>query len=159
MVAGFGKKGSDDSESPMPTVDQPPIQLSAVEIDAVIAFLQQKDGNPVSVALPSGDAAPALETGESSAAPPALAQNAEEAIAKFGCAACHAVLQSESPVGPSLKDVGKRLSVDQIRSSIVDPKAEIAPGFPPIMPEFPNMALAELNLVVQFLAQQDGKQP
>ena len=91
------------------------------------------------------------------AAPPALAQSAEEAIAKFGCAACHAVLQSQSPVGPSLKDVGSRLSLEQIRTSIVDPKAEISPGFPPIMPEFPNMALAELNLMVQFLAQQDGK--
>ena len=61
-------------------------------------------------------------------------------------------------MGPSLRDVGKRLSVEQIRTSIVDPKAEIAPGFPPIMPEFPNMALAELNLVVQFLAQQDGSE-
>lgn len=158
VVEGFGKKVTNDTESPMPAVDQPPIQLSAVEMDAIIAFMQQKDGNPVTVALPSGDDAPAVESGEGAATPPALAQNAEEALAKFGCAACHSVLQSESPVGPSLRDVGKRLSVEQIRTSIVDPKAEIAPGFPPIMPEFPNMALAELNLVVQFLAQQDGSE-
>lgn len=158
VVEGFGKKGSNDSESPMPAVDQPPIQLSAIEIDAIIAFLQRKDGNAVTVALPSGDAAPAVEA-EGAAAPPALAQNAEEAIAKFGCTACHAVLDSESPVGPSLKDVGKRLDAVQIRSSIIDPGAEIAQGFPPIMPEFPNMALAELELVVEYLAQQTGSQP
>ena len=159
VVAGFGKKGSNDSESPMPAVVQPPIQLSQVEVNAIIAFMQQKDGNPVTVALPTGDDAPAAVPEGDSSAPPALAQSAEEALAKFGCVACHSVLQSESPVGPSLKDVGKRLSVAQIRTSIVDPKAEIADGFPPIMPEFPNMALAELNLVVQFLAQQDGQQP
>ncbi len=159
VVAGFGKKGSNDTESPMPAVDQPPIQLSPAEIDAVIAYMQQKDGNPVTVALPSGDDAPAVESGDDASAPPALAQTAEEALAKFGCGACHSVLQSESPVGPSLKDVGKRLSLDQIRTSIVDPKAEIASGFPPIMPEFPNMALAELDLMVRFLAQQNGSQP
>ncbi len=158
VVEGFGKKGSNDTESPMPAVNQPPIQLSDIETDAIIAFLQQKDGNPVTVALPSADAAPAVEA-ENTAAAPALAQNAEEAIAKFGCAACHAILGSESPVGPSLKDVGQRLQPDQIRISIIDPKAEIAQGFPPIMPEFPNMALAELEMVVQYLSQQTGAQP
>ena len=158
VVAGFGKKGSNDSESPMPAVDQPPIQLSEIEIDAIIAFLQRKDGNAVTVALPTADVAPAAAD-ETSAAPPALAQNAEEAIAKFGCAACHAILQSESPVGPNLKDVGKRLDAAQIRSSIIEPKAVIAQGFPPIMPEFPNMALAELELMVDYLVQQTGSQP
>ena len=157
VVEGFGKKGSNDTESPMPAVDQPPIQLSAIEIDAIIAFLQHTDGNEVTVALPSADAAPAAES--EATAPPALAQNAEEAIAKFGCAACHAILDSQSPVGPSLKDVGQRLDTAQIRSSIIDPQAEIAQGFPPIMPEFPNMALAELELMVDYLAQQKGSQP
>ena len=157
VVEGFGKKGSNDTESPMPAVNQPPIQLSDIEIDAIIAFLQHKDGNTVTVALPSADAAPAVENEATS--PPALAQNAEEVIAKFGCAACHAILDSQSPVGPSLKDVGQRLDTVQIRNSIIDPKAEIAQGFPPIMPEFPNMALAELELMVDFLAQQKDSQP
>ena len=158
VVAGFGKKGSNDTESPMPSVDQPPIQLSSIEMDAIVAFLQHKDSNEVTVALPSADAAPAAED-QGAVAPPVLAQNAEQAIAKFGCAACHAILDSESPVGPSLKDVGTRLDAAQIRSSIIEPKAEIAEGFPPIMPEFPNMALAELELVVEYLMQQTGSQP
>ena len=157
VVTGFGKKGSNDTESPMPVVDQPPIQLSELEIDAIIAFMQNKDGNPVTVALPT--AAPTADKDtEVVAERPALAQTPEEVIAKFGCAACHTVLATESPVGPNLNDVGKRLQLDQIRNSIVDPQAVIAEGFPPIMPPFPTMALAELELISGFLAQQTGAQ-
>jgi len=153
VVKGFGKKGSDDTESPMPAVDQPPIQLSEVEIGAIIAYLQKKDGNPVTVALPK--AAPAAEKdAQPEQAKPA--QTPEAVIAKFGCAACHSVLQTQSQVGPNLTDVGKRLKIDQIRSSIIDPKAVIAKGYPPIMPEFPGMTLTELDLLVRFLAQQTG---
>ena len=158
VVEGFGKKGSNDTESPMPAVDQPPIQLSVLEVDAVIAFMQKKDGNPVTVALPT--AAPEEDKDDKEAADkPALAQTPEEVIAKFGCAACHSVLSTESVVGPSLNDVGKRLPLDQIRNSIVDPKAVIAEGFPPIMPNFPTMALAELEMISGFLASQTGDQP
>lgn len=155
VVKGFGKKGSNDAESPMPAVDQAPIQLSEVEIGAVIAYLQKKDGNPVTVALPAATPA-AQKKEEAPGAKPAPAKSPEEVIAKFGCAACHSVLKTESAVGPNLNDVGKRLKIDQIRASIVDPKAEIAKGFPPIMPEFPAMAVAELELIVRFLAQQTG---
>ena len=157
VVTGFGKKGSNDTESPMPAVQQPPIQLSELEIDAVIAFLQQKDGNTVTVALPTE--ASVVEKGDDAAATPALAESPEAAIAKFGCSACHTVLGTESVVGPNLNDVGKRLDLAQIRNSIVDPQAEIATGFPPIMPQFPNMALAELEMLAGFLAQQTGAQP
>jgi mono/diheme cytochrome c family protein len=157
VVKGFGKKGSNDSESPMPAVDQAPIQLSGVEIGAIVAYLQKKDGNPVTVALPTeAVAAPGKE--DAAGAKPALAQSPEEAIAKFGCAACHSVLKTEAAIGPSLKDVGKRLKIEQIRNSIVDPKAEIAKGYPPIMPDFPAMTLSELEMIVQFLTKQTGTQ-
>lgn len=154
VVKGFGKKGTDDTESPMPAVNQPPIGLSELEIGAIVAYLQKKDGHPITVALPKE--APAAETKAEKAAAPAPAQTAEAALAKFGCAACHSVLGTQSPVGPNLTDVGKRLSVEQIRASIADPKAVIAEGFPPIMPEFPHMTLTELELLVRFLAQQKG---
>ncbi|MFZ2651026.1 MAG: c-type cytochrome [Burkholderiaceae bacterium] len=157
VVKGFGKKGSNDTESPMPAIDQAPTELSEVEISAVIAYLQHKDGNPVTVALPKDAAAPPAELKDpAEAAKPAVAQTAEEAIAKFGCAACHSVLKTESSIGPSLNDVGKRLKTAQIRNSIVDPKAEIAKGYPPIMPDFPTMTIAELELLVRFLAKQNG---
>lgn len=155
VVKGFGKKGTDDTESPMPAVDQPPIQLSEIEIGAIIAYMQNKDGNTVTVALPR--AAPAAgKKAEGGGAQPAPAQSAEAVIAKFGCAACHDVLATRSPIGPSLTDVGKRLRVEQIRNSIIDPKAVIAEGFPPVMPDFPAMTLTELDLLVRFLEQQKG---
>lgn len=157
VVKGFGKKGTNDTESPMPAVDQAPIQLSEVEINAIIAYLQKKDGNPVTVALPKASAAGKKD--EATGAKPAQAQSPEEVIAKFGCAACHSILKTQSAIGPDLNDVGKRMKIDQIRASITDPKAEIAKGFPPIMPEFPTMTVTELEMVVKFLAKQTATQP
>ncbi len=158
VVKGFGKKGTNDTESPMPAVDKPPIQLSGVAISAIVAYLQNKDGNPVTVTLPT--AAPADDKkDETTEAKPAVAQSPEEVIAKFGCAACHTILKTQSVIGPPLNDVGKRLKIEQIRVSIIDPKAEIASGYPPIMPEFPAMTIKELEMVVQFLVKQTETQP
>lgn len=155
VVKGFGKKGSNDTESPMPAVDQPPIQLSKVGISAIVAYMQKKDGNPVTVALPT--ASPESDnTDETAEAKPAPPKSPEEVIAKYGCAACHSILKTQSAIGPSLNDVGKRLKIDRIRTSIVDPKAEIASGFPPIMPIFPAMTIMELEMLVRFLVQQTG---
>ena len=161
VVKGFGKKGSDDTESPMPAVDKPPTQLSDVEISAIIAFLQAKDGNPVTVALPTQTPASLVATDDKTEpAKPMLAQNAEEAIAKYACAACHAVLDTEAAIGPSLNDVGKRLTIDQIRDSVIAPNAVIAEGYPPVMPDLSgSMVVRELELIVGFLAEQTGDKP
>lgn len=161
VVRGFGKKGSDDTESPMPAVDKPPIQLSDVEISAIIAYLQAKDGNPVTVALPAQTPASLLAVDEKTEpAKPMLAENAEEAIAKYACAACHAVLDTEAAIGPSLNDVGKRLTTDQIRNSVIAPNAVIAEGYAPVMPDLSGkMVVKELELIVRFLAEQTGDQP
>ncbi|MCW8883622.1 MAG: hypothetical protein OQK12_00035 [Motiliproteus sp.] len=156
VVAGFGKKGSNDTESPMPAVDKKPIELSAVQIDAIIAFLQSKDGNEVTVALPTEAAVEDSEPTGTVAATPAVAAAAtvEEAIAKYGCSACHSVYDTESPVGPDLRDVGSRLGEEEIRQSIIDPAAVIAEGFPAIMPAnfAERMTVKELGLLVQGLA-------
>ncbi len=161
VVRGFGKKGSDDTESPMSAIDKPPIQLSDVEISAIIAFLQAKDGNPVTVALPAQTPASLVAADEKTEpTKPMLAQNAEEAIAKYACAACHAVLDTEAAIGPSLNDVGKRLTIDQIRDSVIAPNAVIVEGYPPVMPDLSGtMVVKELELIVRFLAEQTGDQP
>lgn len=158
VVKGFGKKGTNDTESPMPAVDKPPIQLSELAIGAVIAYLQQKDGNPVTVALPTAtpESDKIDETVDASPAPP---ESPQEVMAKYGCAACHSILETQSVIGPNLNGVGKRLNIDEIRTSIIDPKAVIANGFPPIMPNFPAMTVAELEMVAQFLVKQVEAQP
>ncbi len=164
VVKGFGKKGSNDTESPMSAIDKPPAQLSEVEINAIIAYLQNKDGNTVTVALPAKMSASVVATPEENVpektgpVEPVLAQSPEEAIAKFGCAACHSILETESPVGPNLNDIGERLTIDQIRESIIAPSAVIAEGYPPIMPDLSEkMTIKELEIIVQFLAQQATK--
>ncbi len=160
VVKGFGKKGSNDTESPMPIVDKPPLQLSTVEVDAVLAFLQAKDGNDVTVALPEADVAAAVTDTQAAGAPPAAAApaaTAEEAVAKYACTACHTILGTESPVGPSLEKVGARLDATALRESIVNPGAVVAEGFPPgVMPtDFATrMTVSELVLLVEFLGQQ-----
>lgn len=157
VVPGFGKKGSNDTESPMPIVDKAPIGLSAIEVDAIIAFMQAKDGNEVSVKLPTDAPEPVAEETPVAAAAPLPAQTAEQAFGKYGCAACHTLMQTESPVGPSLTDVGARLTAEEIRESILEPGAVIAEGFPPIMPaDFGNkMTASELEMMVRYL-QREG---
>jgi mono/diheme cytochrome c family protein len=153
VVKGFGKKGSNDTESPMPAVDKAPIQLSAVEIDAVIAFLQAKDGNDISVALPQ---VTAKDESKPETSPQAVAAaNPEAALNKYSCTACHAVLNSQAPVGPDLNTVGSRLDREQIRQSILEPNAVIAKGYSPMMPTdyADKMSAGELEMIVTFLAQ------
>ena len=154
VVATYGKKGSDDSESPMPTINKAPIELSDVEIDAVIAFLQSKDGGDVTVSLPTE--APVVEAPAAAGGVPAPAKTAEEAIAKYGCQACHSLLGTESGVGPDLTKVGARLSIADIRRSILDPNAIIAEGFDAnMMPaDFADrMTVKELNMIVTLLGE------
>lgn len=151
VVVGFGKKGSNDTESPMPNVMAAPIQLNELEVNAVIAFLQSKDGNDVTVALPADS--PKTMPGEVKEATPVTAQSAEEALNKYTCTACHAVLNSESTIGPELRTVGARMDENEIRQSIIKPNEVIAEGFAPIMPLniAENMTVKELEMVVEFL--------
>ncbi len=156
VVKGFGKKGSNDTESPMPVVNKAPIELSDIEINAVIAFLQAKDGNEVTVPLPTE--APAKVAAQAEPAGPA--NTIEEVVAKYGCQACHKMLGSGGDLGPDLQQVGKRLKVKAIRQSVIDPNAVIAKGFPPgVMPQnfAEQMMVKELEILVAYLA--SGEKP
>jgi mono/diheme cytochrome c family protein len=149
VVPGFGKKGA-PHVSPMPTISKPPIALSDVEINAVIAYLQSKDGNEITVALPSADAAP--EAGGDKEVK--LAATPEEAINKFGCTACHAILDSDADTGPDLAKVGPKLSEAFIRESIINPNADITKGYDEdIMPDdfAEQMTVKELEMLVKFI--------
>ncbi|OAD23958.1 conserved hypothetical protein, secreted, partial [Candidatus Thiomargarita nelsonii] len=84
VVKNYGKKGSNDTESPMPIINKAPIQLSDIEMDALIAYMQAKDGNSVTVALPTSTPPVEEKTAAASAAP-VVAKNAEEAIKQYGC--------------------------------------------------------------------------
>ena len=157
VVTDWGVAGSNDTVSPMPAVNVAPIEMSDIEIDAVIAYLQHKDGNEITVALPDDapvtEALQAVDTGSPGSLPVA-AENAEAAIKKFGCQACHTLLGASSPVGPSLDTVGTRLEKQQIQQSIVDPGAVITDGYANIMPaDFAEkMTVKELGMIVDLLS-------
>jgi len=153
VVKDFGKKGSNDTISPMPAVNKAPIELSDIEINAVIAYLQAKDGNDVTVPLPTEAPATEMPLEKSIAA-----GTIEEVISKYNCQACHKILGSGGDLGPNLEQVGMRLSPEQIRQSIIAPDVEITKGFPSgVMPQnySEQMRVKELDMLVTFLA--DGE--
>ncbi len=160
VVKGYGQKGSNDTVSPMPVSNKAPALLTDVEMDALIAFLQAKDGYEITVALPAAEeiATPEPEPAAEATVAPAIsaAKSVDEAIAKYLCTACHSMGGSESPIGPNLNTVGSRLSVDEIRQSIIDPNAVIPEGFTAgIMPQdyAQRMIVSELNMIVQDLVE------
>ena len=152
VVAGFGKKGTADKVSPMPKVDGAPISLSEDEMDALIAFLQDRAGAEVTVPLPSAEVAVTEEEEEEAEGP---ATTADVAIEKYGCSACHDLEGSEADVGPDLGGIGARMDRVELRSAIIEPNAEIAEGFEAdMMPKdyADQMWVSELELLVDYLA-------
>lgn len=153
VVAGFGKKGTNDTVSPMPKVDGAPISLSEVEINALTAFLQDRAGAEVTVPLPS-EAAVAVAGEQEQAEGPA--ETAAAAIETYGCNACHDLEGSGADIGPNLVGIGARLDRVALRRAIVDPNAEIADGFEAdMMPQdyAEQMRVSELELLVDYLVE------
>ena len=61
--------------------------------------------------------------------PPGDAVRGAEVYRDQGCAGCHTVAGRGGPTGPDLTDVGARSSPAFIRRSLVDPAADLPPGF------------------------------
>ncbi|MCF6361798.1 MAG: c-type cytochrome [Gammaproteobacteria bacterium] len=151
VVKDYGKKGSNDTISPMPAVDKSPIELSEIEINAIIAFMQAKDGYDVTVSLPTE--APAAEPTS-----PEVVESAgtiEEVVAKYSCQACHVILGSGGDLGPGLEQMAGHFTREEIRQGIIAPDEVIAEGFPPgVMPQdlAEQMTVKELDILVDYLA-------
>lgn len=157
VVAGFGVKGTNDTQSPMPDVRTGAIGLSDVEIDAVIAFLQKRSGVEVSVKIPTG--APSKEERPTEA--PAVAKTPQEVIGKFGCGTCHKIAGQMGVLAPDLTKIGAVRKEDYLRRAILEPDADIAkncptgPCLPGLMPKDykDKMLVSELEMLVRFLAE------
>ena len=178
VVKGYGKAG--DTQSPMPIISKPPISLSPVELNAVIAWLQSKDTpgefSKVTVPLPSPEdqqakeEAPA-EEGEK----PVFAtgnETPEEIINLMGCPLCHTIPGVEGAVGTlgpklvekingpkRLKDPnykGKAKTPEEYtRESILNPNAYVVPDFPEgVMPQDfgTKLSVQALDKLVEFIS-------
>lgn len=161
VVAGFGKAGSNDTESPMPNVASGGIGMSDVEISAVIAYLQELAGVEVTVEIPSAepDIEPADESQSESAAviesKPVILEDAEAIIAKHACGACHKIAGQQGALGPDLTQIGALRDEAFLRRAIIEPNVEVTDGFQPnLMPgNYGEQLYAnELEVLVAYLA-------
>jgi mono/diheme cytochrome c family protein len=96
------------------------------------------------------------------AAPPKVAGGpGAQVFANNGCGGCHtlAAAKSGGQVGPDLDEVLSGQSAAMIEESIVDPNAQIAPGYPEnVMPLNFDETLSpeELEDLVQYLSEETG---
>ncbi|PCH65612.1 MAG: cytochrome C, partial [Rhodobacteraceae bacterium] len=154
VVAGFGKKGSNDTVSPMPVVSAPPIEMNDVQLNALSAFLQDRAGLEPNVPLPSAADAPAEDPVVAEDAGEPLATTGTDAVEKFYCSSCHDLNGSEADVGPNLNDLATRMTRGEVMVAILDPNAVIADGYEAdYMPgDFGDqMQASELLLIVDYL--------
>lgn len=157
----------------MPVIYKPPISLNDDEILCVIAYLQSLGGTPTVTMQTThqftGTAPPSKDTSPTLAASGAGASenlDGPEIFSRYLCATCHKTDGPEKLIGPSLYDVGKRLSRAELYESILDPDAKAAAGFPKgVMGTTLNAAgfyekvsSKELNNLVEYLASLKGAQ-
>lgn len=154
-----------DGFSPgMPPVNNPPISLSQQEVLTVIAYLQSLGGQPtvtMRTKLKYATATPASPIVADAAREDA---GSETLLVNYGCIACHRLSGPERLVGPSLFDVGNRLSRGEIYESLMAPDATIAESYPPGLMSaamdssgfYQEVTLKQLELIVNHLASLDG---
>ncbi|MGV7221905.1 MAG: cytochrome C [Nitrospinales bacterium] len=103
VVEKYGKAG--DKVSPMPVISKPPIQLTPVEVNAVIAWLQSKDDGDmakITVPLPSAEDTP-VEEADAGGGDDRIFMDGSEPIDvmvnTLGCPLCHTIPGIEGAVG------------------------------------------------------------
>ncbi|VAW10107.1 hypothetical protein MNBD_ALPHA09-1104 [hydrothermal vent metagenome] len=157
VVAGFGKAGTSDTESPMPSASSGAAALSVAELAAVVAYLQESGGLEVTVSIPidlgsgDGDASDTGEPGE----PREAITDFQELVDNFDCEACHTINEEAGDIGPDISKIGATRDREYIRRALLDPNAEIAEGFDEgLMPEDlgEQIYASELEIMVDYLS-------
>jgi len=153
----------------MPIANRPPIGLSDDEIKAVLNYMLGLGSEPSLTlasdigyvteesATPSGGATAAAGVGSGLDGP--------GVIAAYLCGTCHAVDDDSRLMGPSLFDIGARLSKAEIYEAIMDPDATVPEGFPGAVMGatleasgfFQKVSTEELRALVDYLASKTGE--
>jgi len=151
----------------MPTISRPPINLSDQEILAVIAYLQSLGGTPSvtpATKLKWQGQTPAAAPTSAGGGTPSEPRPGQEIFQTYLCNTCHNIDKPGRLVGPSLVDVGSRLTKAQIYEAVLDPDATVVEGYPAgLMSKtlssvgFPGvLSTVELKNLVDYLASQQG---
>ncbi|WP_413934314.1 c-type cytochrome [Nitrospira sp. BLG_1] len=159
VVAGYGVKGTNDKESPMPSIHKPPISLSLAELAAVDTWMYAREGvEPPSFDeivksyekfVPEADR-PKQADDKPAGATSLLADGSEpvdQIFAKAQCVSCHTIPGIPGAMGtigpkleegttapqrikdPAYKGTAKS-AAEYIMESIVDPSAYVVKPFP-----------------------------
>jgi cytochrome c2 len=159
VVVGYGVKGTNDKESPMPAIHKPPISLSLPELAAVDTWLYVREGRDAPTFeeivksyekfIPEADRPKQQE--EAAGAATALMADGTETVdvifQKATCVACHTIPGipgAKGTIGPALEEgtnallrmkdkdyKGSAKTVpDYIMESIVSPSTYVVKPFP-----------------------------
>ena len=113
--------------------------------------------------LTEGQAAqPGTATGEASSPQGSAAADGKALFVDSGCGDCHTLADAgtSGQIGPVLDDVLPGMSAEMISTSIVDPGADVAQGFPDgVMPAVygDQFTADELNALVAYLGDVAGQ--
>lgn len=165
----------------MPQIDQPPVDLSDREIKAVIAYLQSLGGTP-SITMETTLQYESDDGGAGGEEPPSTAEttpsegdettevsagsaSGKELFNEYLCNTCHVLDAPTKKVGPSLYDVGSRLSRAEIYREIMNPDAQVREGYPAGQMTatleganfYEQVTAQELQTMVDFLASKTGE--
>jgi len=160
VVAGFGVKGTNDKESPMPAIHKPPISLTLGELAAVDTWLYIREGKEAPTFeeitkayekfIPEADRPKPQEDKPAAGAGGLLADGSEpldQIFAKAQCVVCHTIPGipgAMGTVGPKLvektnaptriKDPAYKGSAktvrDYITESVISPSTYVVKPFP-----------------------------
>ncbi len=160
VVVGYGVKGTNDKESPMPAIHKPPISLSLPELAAVDTWLYVREGRDAPTYeeiiksyekfIPEADRPKQQEDKPAGAASALLADGTEpvdQIFAKAQCVVCHTIPGIPGAVGTQgpkleegtnaptrIKDPAYKGNAhntpDYIMESVVSPSAYVVKGFP-----------------------------
>ncbi len=160
VVEGYGVKGTNDKESPMPAIHKPPISLSLPELAAVDTWLYVREGleappyediiKSYEKFIPEADRPKMQEDKPAGPASALMADGSEpvdQIFAKAQCVSCHTIPGipgATGTIGPKLvegtnaplriKDKEYKGSAkstsEYIMESIVDPSAYVVKPFP-----------------------------
>ena len=159
VVSGYGVKGTNDRESPMPAIHKPPISLSLPELAAVDTWLYVREGREAppfedivktyEKFIPEADR-PQQQEDEPGAATALLADGSEpvdQIFAKAQCVSCHTIPGipgATGTIGPKLEEGTNaplrlkdpeykgtaKSTPEYIMESVVAPSAYVVKPFP-----------------------------
>ena len=106
------RKLSDLIHNGIPGTAMPAFALPPRELDALANFVHSLNGEAAASDVPGNQAA-----GE------------QFFFGKGQCASCHMVFGRGAPIGPDLSNLGHSMTVNQIRSALIQPDTHITPGY------------------------------